>query len=286
MRGHRSPVTDEEELHLSANLSNSSPSNSQPFPKTPKPSANLAASLLSNSGMKPPSRAWKVLLSFLGHSVALTIIILIPLLYSHSMDLSQFRNTFLVAPPPPPPPSAPRIVPSHPAFHLREAELYQPRVIPRQIAQIKDEPPPSQPAFSCVSGGVPGGVPGGQLRGVLGGILGPGSRQLVPPPPPKLIPRHGPYRVGGKVQAPRLLRQVQPIYPILAKVARVSGKVAIDSVIDEQGNVTQMKVVSGNPLLVTAALNAVEQWKYQPTLLNGQPIAVDMEVTVTFKLGV
>src|SRR2546421_6066072 len=54
MRGHRSPVTDEEELHLSANLSNSSPSNSQPFPKTPKPSANLAASLLSNSGMKPP----------------------------------------------------------------------------------------------------------------------------------------------------------------------------------------------------------------------------------------
>jgi len=62
--------------------------------------------------------------------------------------------------------------------------------------------------------------------------------------------------------------------------------VAIDSVIDEQGNVTQMKVVSGNPPLVTAALNAVEQWKYQPTLLNGQPIAVDMEVTVTFKLGV
>ncbi len=62
-------------------------------------------------------------------------------------------------------------------------------------------------------------------------------------------------------------------------------EVAIDSVIDEHGNVTQMKVVSGNPLLVTAALNAVEQWKYQPTLLNGQPIAVDMEVTVTFKLG-
>lgn len=55
--------------------------------------------------------------------------------------------------------------------------------------------------------------------------------------------------------------------------------------IDERGNVTEMKVVSGNPLLVTAALNAVEQWKYQPTLLNGKPIAVDMEVTVTFRLG-
>src|SRR5437773_12420998 len=96
MRGHRSPVTDEEELHLSANLSNSSPSNSQPFPKTPKPSANLAASLLSNSGMKPPSRTWKVLLSFLVHSVALIIIIFIPFLYNNLMDLLQFRNTFLL----------------------------------------------------------------------------------------------------------------------------------------------------------------------------------------------
>jgi periplasmic protein TonB len=213
--------------------------------------------------------------------VALAIIIVIPLLYSHSMDLSQFRNTFLVVPPPPP---APRLVSSHRAFHLREAKLYQPRVIPRQIAQIKDEPLPPQPALSGLSGGVPGGVPGGQLGGVLGGILGPGNRQFVSPPPPKPIPHHGPYRVGGKVQAPSLVRQVQPIYPIIAKEARISGEVEIDSVIDEHGNVTQAKVVSGNPLLVTAALNAVEQWKYQPTLLNGQPIAVDMIVTVTFTL--
>jgi periplasmic protein TonB len=285
MRSNHSPVTDEEELHLSTNLTNSSPSNSQPFPKTPKPSANLAASMLDNSHMKAPSRAWEVLLSVVGHSLALAIIIIIPLLYTHSMNLSQFRNTFLVAPPPPPPPPAPQLAPSHPAFHLREEKLYQPRVIPRQIAQIKNEPPPSQPAFSGVSGGVPGGVPGGQLGGVLGGILGAENHQLAPPPPPNTAPHHGPYRVGGKVQAPRLLRQVQPTYPILAKEARVSGEVAIDSVIDEHGDVTQMKVVSGNPLLVTAALNAVEQWKYQPTLLNGQPIAVDMEVTVKFKLG-
>lgn len=284
MRSHQSPVTDEEELHLGTNPTNSSPSNSQSSAMTPKPSVNLAASMLDNSRMKAPSRAWEVLLSVVGHSVALAIIIVIPLLYTHSMDLSQFRNTFLVAPPPPPPPPAPRMVSSHRAFHLREAKLYQPRVIPRQIAQIKDEPPPSQPAFSGVSGGVPGGVPGGQLGGVLGGILGPGNRQLLPPPPPKPILRHGPYRVGGKVQAPRLIRQVQPIYPTIAKEARISGEVEIDSVIDEHGDVTQMKVVSGNPLLVPAALKAVEQWKYQPTLLNGWPIAVDMEVTVTFKL--
>lgn len=284
MRSHHSPVTDEEELHPRTNPTNSSPSNSQSFAKTPKQSVNLAASMLDNSRMKALSRAWEVLLSFVGHSVALAIIIVIPLLYTHSMDLSQFRSTFVVAPPPPPSPPAPRMVPSHPAFHLREAKLYQPRVIPRQIAEIKDEPPPSQPAFSGVSGGVPDGIPGGQLGGVLGGILGPGNRLLVPQPPLKPVRRHGPYRVGGKVQAPRLIRQVQPIYPTIAKEARISGEVEIDSVIDEHGNVTQMKVVSGNPLLVPAALKAVEQWKYQPTLLNGRPIAVDMEVTVTFKL--
>jgi len=87
--------------------------------------------------MKTPSRAWEVLLSVVGHSVALAITIVIPLLYTHSMDLSQFRNTFLVAPPPPPPPPAPHMVSSHRAFRLREAKLYEPRVIPKQIAQIR-----------------------------------------------------------------------------------------------------------------------------------------------------
>lgn len=153
MRSHQSPVTDEEELHLGTSRTNSSPSNSQSSAKASKPSVNLAASMLDNSRMTAPSRAWEALLSVVGHSVALAIIIVIPLLYTHSMNLPQFRNTFLVAPPPPPPPAL-RMVPSHRAFHLQEANLYQPRVIPRQIAQIKDEPPPSQPAFSGVSGGV------------------------------------------------------------------------------------------------------------------------------------
>jgi len=84
------------------------------------------------------------------------------------------------------------------------------------------------------------------------------------------------------VQAPRLIRKIQPQYPELAKETRTQGVVVLDCVIDQQGNVTQMKLVSGHPLLVQAALNAVRQWKYQPTLLNGIPVAVEMEVTVKF----
>jgi periplasmic protein TonB len=75
------------------------------------------------------------------------------------------------------------------------------------------------------------------------------------------------------------------MYPILAKAVHVHGDVVIDSVIDPNGNVTQMKLVSGNPLLVTAAFDAVGQWKYQPTLLNGTPVAVEMQVTVHFNLA-
>jgi protein TonB len=170
-------------------------------------------------------------------------------------------------------------------FDLREAKLYAPRVIPKQIAQIKDEPAPSQAGLSGMLGGVPGGVPGGQLGGVLGGILGLENHQLVPPPPPNSAPHHGPYRVGGKIQVPRLTREVQPIYPPLTRETRISGKVTIDCVIDEHGDITQMKLAYGHPLLVTAAFQAVEEWKYQPTLLNGQPISVDMVVTVNFTLG-
>jgi protein TonB len=78
---------------------------------------------------------------------------------------------------------------------------------------------------------------------------------------------------------------VQPIYPPLARDARIQGTVVIDSVIDANGNVTQLKLVTGHPLLVTAAFKAVQQWKYEPTRLNGVPIAVEMHVTVHFNLG-
>jgi len=100
-----------------------------------------------------------------------------------------------------------------------------------------------------------------------------------------IVRSNGPLRVGGSVQAPRLIRKVEALYPALAKATRTQGTVVLDCVIDERGNVTQMKLVSGHPLLVQAALAAVQQWKYQPTLLNGMPVAVEMHVTVNFVLG-
>ena len=77
---------------------------------------------------------------------------------------------------------------------------------------------------------------------------------------------------------------VNPIYPVILRQANVSGDVVIDAVVDANGNVAKMQPVSGQRLLVAAAMDAVRQWKYQPTLLNGQPIPVIVRVTVTFRL--
>ncbi len=219
-----SQVADEEEPQQTSDFADSSPSSSDPFPKPPKPSINFDAIPLDKGQMKRPRRAFQVLFSFVAHALFFAIVILIPLFYTQSMNISEFQNTFLVAPPAPPPPPAPHIASRRPVFHLREVKLYAPRVIPKRIAQIGNEPQPPQSAIAGIFGGVPGGVPGGQLGGVLGAILGAGNHQVIPMPQPPAVHR-GPYRVGGKIQAPRLITEVKPIYPILAKEARISGKV-------------------------------------------------------------
>lgn len=93
-----------------------------------------------------------------------------------------------------------------------------------------------------------------------------------------------PVRVGGRVKEPRKLYAPAPEYPILAKQARVEGAVVIEAIIDASGNVVEAKVVSGPALLMKAALDAVRQWKFEPTYLNEQPVAVDLIVTVEFRL--
>jgi len=252
-------------------------------PKKPPISANLAAAMLENNHMKPPKGTIDFVVSMAAHSLIIAVGILLPLYFSDAIDLHQVETTYLVAPPPPPP-GIHHAIPRLKTF-LATDKLYTPRVIPKHIRMVKDLQTPPQPIPSGVPGGVLGGIPGGQLGGVLRGILGQIGHPVPPLPPPKPVAHRGPYRVGGKVQAPRIIQQVQPIYPALAKEVRIQGTVVIDSVIDEHGNVTQMKLISGSPLLVTAAFGAVQQWKYAPTLLNGEPVPVEMQVTVHFNLG-
>jgi protein TonB len=160
-----------------------------------------------------------------------------------------------------------------------------PTEIPKEIPAPVDEAPVV--GVSNIVGGIPGGiaggVPGGITGGVVGGLLSGGSAP-PPPPPPKPVKRAA-IKIGGNVQESKLIRKVDPIYPEIAKKARISGKLILSVTVDEEGNVTECSYVSGNMVLKEAAVNAVKQWKYSPTLLNGEPVPVIATVTVNFKLN-
>jgi len=106
---------------------------------------------------------------------------------------------------------------------------------------------------------------------------------LVAPPPPK--PNVSRITKGGQVQAASLINKVTPQYPPLARQTRISGTVRLHAIIAKDGSVQELNVISGHPLLVQAALDAVRQWRYRPTLLNGEPVEVDTTVDVIFSLN-
>jgi protein TonB len=117
---------------------------------------------------------------------------------------------------------------------------------------------------------------GGVIGGVIGGMGG-------APPPPR--PTQTRIKQGGQVQAAMIINRVQPSYPPLARQTRISGTVRLHAIIGKDGSVQQLEVISGHPLLVQSALDAVRQWRYRPTLLNNEPVEVDTTIDVIFSLN-
>lgn len=247
------------------------------------------AILLEENHIKSGTRTLSGAIAVLLHVVVIAALILAGLYFTDTLNIKEFTSTTLVAPPPPPPPppAAGTVIKPKDVHHtfINAGKLLAPMVIPKHIAQLKEAPLESD-SLGGVAGGVPGGMPGGQMGGVLGGVIGGVLNTAARPvPPPPSVKQKGPLRVGGHVRAPKAIVIVQPEYPALAREAHIQGQVRIDAVLDEQGNVVEMKVVSGPPLLYQAALDALKKWKYEPTYLNDQPIAVQMIVTITFQLG-
>lgn len=161
---------------------------------------------------------------------------------------------------------------------MRQALAARPSETGRFAAPIEvpEEIRPEEGIDLGVEGGVPGGVEGGVPGGVVGGVVG-GLPEA--PPPVQAV------RVGGSIKEPKKLKHVNPVYPDIAKRARVQGIVIMEVTLSPQGKVTDAKVLRGIPLLDQAAIDAVKQWVYTPTLLNGVPVPVIMTVTVNFKLS-
>lgn len=240
--------------------------------------------VVSSANPKKTNKPWAVVLSAMIQAGLLGILILIPLIYTEALPKAML-TTFLVPPPPPPPPpppaaAAPKIV-KPVARLIHNGQMMAPTVIPKKVEMIKEEELPPDVGAVGVVGGVPGGVPGGQAGGVLGGIIGGTGSAL--PPPPKAAPQR--IRVGGNVAAAKLIRQVTPVYPTIAKTAHISGTVVLHAIIAKDGTIQELTYVSGPPLLMRNAMDAVRQWRYNPTLLNGEPVEVDTTISVVFTLG-
>ena len=123
------------------------------------------------------------------------------------------------------------------------------------------------------------------MGGVIGGVIGGTTKIAAPLAPRGDVKSRAPVRLGGRVREPRLIHREEPSYPPLARQTHTQGTVVIDAILDESGSVVEMKVISGPALLIPAALEAVRKWKYQPTYLNDEPIAVQMNINVTFTLS-
>ncbi len=212
--------------------------------------------------------------------IVVGVMVIIPLIYTEALPKESWSIVSIPLPPPAPPRSTvpPRVAVQK--VSLEELES-QPRVIPKTILQFK-HPPLAPSSYPEVVGSLPGISPGGQSDGVINSII---RMTAAPPPPPPSKPQ-APQRVwrGGVVEAARLIYGPKPEYPSLARRARIQGTVRLEALIATDGTIKGLKVISGHPLLVKAALEAVQQWRYQPTLLNGQPVEVETEIDVNFTL--
>jgi len=240
-------------------------------------------SLLESSGRLRTKRKWTTVLSLALQCLLIGGMILIPLIYTEALPRQQLM-TFLVAPPPPPPPPPPpaampvRVVKVI-QTDIVNGQLRTPTKIPEKVAMIKEEAAPPPMTTGGVIGGVPGGVPGGSLGGVMGGIIG-GTPIAVPK---QAVPTR--VRVSGGVQEGNLINRVTPVYPAIAKSARIQGAVVLQAEISKQGTIEHLQVISGHPMLVQNAVDAVKQWRYKPYLLNGDPVPVETTITVNFTLS-
>jgi periplasmic protein TonB len=227
------------------------------------------------------------------HIVMLTVVLLVPLLIPQHIE--HWRLLTMIAPALPPP--APLLLrssnkgaePIAPAIQrvikVEPGALVTPTEIPKEIARIIEEP--AQDDADGVTGGIVGGSISGVLRSVLATSLPPVEVAPPPPPPPPppipVVAALSPVRIGGAVREPRVIKLVPPIYPKLAAKARVTGTVVLEATLTADGTVDEIRVISGHPLLIQAAIDSVRQWLYEPTYLNGQPVPVVLTASVNFE---
>ena len=230
---------------------------------------------------------WKratVPIAYIAQAALVGVMILVPMIYTEALPEAVWKGIWETPTAPPgPPPRAPAPQPNR-ARYERVDEMTEPPSIPTTIAVINEppEPPPvdAGSGFPGVPGGIPNGIPGGMSPTVFTALTPPPP--LPPPIKPAQIRR---VHVGGVVQGAKLIFQPTLEYPPLAKMMRIQGTVQLEAIIGKDGIIQDLRVLNGHPWLAKAALENVARWRYQPTLLNGEPVEVATEIAVNFRLA-
>jgi periplasmic protein TonB len=239
----------------------------------------FADSLLETSWDQRSRRSWITFTSFGLQLVVIGLLLLIPLLTTVGLPSSRVLQPLTSFGTPPPPahsaecPHRTTIVQSN----LSDNVLLTPPSIPPRVAAISEVDSPPQVTYDTGPGAVGAGDSTGQ--GVLNGLGN--ARPAVPLPPP--VPAIHTFRPSSLLEG-SLIRRVQPAYPPLARSVRVQGAVVLAALIGKEGAIENLRLISGHPMLVPAAIAAVSQWRYRPYILNGEAIEVETQITVNFIL--
>ena len=240
-------------------------------------------SLIESGGKLKTKRGATSFVAFLVQIGIIIVMVLIPLIFTEALPKAQLVG-YLMAPPPPPPPPPPPAAAVHVVKQVQtdivNGQLRTPTKIPKKVLEnLKEDEAPPQMSAAGVVGGVPGGVPGGQMGGVIGGIINSTPVAVPHIATPQRV------RVSQGVSTGLLVRKVNPTYPPLARQARIEGTVVLQAEISKTGDIQNLHLISGHPMLAPAAIEAVKQWKYKPYLLNGEPVEVETTVQVNFTLS-
>ncbi len=247
----------------------------------------FADSMLEASWAQRIRQSWTTLTSFGLQALVIGLLLLLPVLKTVGLPSARTVSTpiSLGRRAPMPLTGTPRVAaPSTAHNNLVNARLVAPGHMPTHIAMSADDPSMQPPGGSETGGselgnGEPGFLPG-DGSGLPASLIG-GNRPMLPSPPPTVtrVIRRSSMLEGN------LIRRVDPVYPALAKSARIQGPVVLAAIISKAGTIENLHAVSGPPLLVPATIAAVSQWQYRPYILNGEPIEVETQITVNFYLS-
>lgn len=231
-----------------------------------------------------PKRKWTTALSFAVESLGVGLLILVPLLRPEALPAVRIDRPLTLPAAPRPVEAVTQIIstqierPRAPQT-LDDGRIHAPSQIPKTTAMGPDPTPPTNGIGNPLA--LPPGIG-------LEGPVDPLFRQLASANPPPMPTPSRPVRskplVISSLAEGALVNKVQPLYPPVAKSMRIQGPVVLTAVIDTNGEVVHLQAISGHPLLIGAALDAVRQWRYRPYLLNGSAIEVETRVTVVFSL--